>query len=76
MSKIAGAYLICPQCRKISVCPCSTCRKLRKQANITEYKEHQWTEDGEQVICPYCGFAGHIDYWCSWAERNNKKIHM
>ena len=76
MSKIAGAYLVCPHCHKISVCPCPACRKLREIEDISEFKEHTWDENGEIVECPYCGFKGHIDYWCSWAEENNKNFHI
>ncbi len=61
-TKIAGSYLICPNCGKVVVCPCESCRNTRKTHNIAKFKEFEWI-NGELVKCPYCGFTAHIDYW-------------
>ena len=60
--KIHGGYLICPNCGRISVCPCKACKTARKTYNITKFKEFEWV-NGELVKCPHCGFTAHIDYW-------------
>ena len=63
--KIAGAYLVCPECHKISVCSCNACRRARESEGITEFKEH--TVDKYDIVkCPYCGFEAHMDYWCDY----------
>ena len=25
-----------------------------------------WTDDGEGLICPYCGFSASMDFWFVW----------
>ncbi len=61
-TKMAGGYLTCPNCGRVSVCPCESCRNQRRVYNVTKFKEFEWI-DGEFVKCPYCGFKEHIDYW-------------
>ena len=76
MKYIVGGFLTCPECGKISVCPCKTCKGLREKENITEFREYQRDADGETVICPYCGFKENLTYWYSQAERNNKNFYI
>ena len=64
MTTMVGGYLTCPECHRVSVCPCESCRNLRERAGIVDFKEFIWDVDGETVICPYCGFKANINYWC------------
>jgi len=61
-SKLYGAWLVCPNCGRINVCSCKSCRNDRKQYNVKGFKEYKW-QNNDFIKCGYCGFEAHVDYW-------------
>lgn len=42
----------CPGCKEFNACNCETCSKSE-----SKHKRISWTEDGETLICGYCGIT-------------------
>ena len=56
----------CPKCRRVQIPPhcgnadCNHCNDYEPRGNK---KRQTWTEDGNHIACPYCGFVADAGYW-------------
>lgn len=58
--------LTCPKCRRVQYPPhCGNKGCVHCEENIPPRgkKRQTWTEDGNGISCPYCGFTAEGSYW-------------
>lgn len=46
----------CPKCEKLTSCNCTSCRSKK-----TQIRRITWNENGETMICHYCGHEFNTD---------------
>jgi NMD protein affecting ribosome stability and mRNA decay len=65
--------LVCPKCGYPHCCGCSEWCKKQIPEGI---KPYTWTDDGDAMICPNCGFIGSSDFWLDEELRQLANAHV
>lgn len=60
----------CPKCNYPMHCGCNKFCLSKIPEGI---KPYSWTDDGECIVCPNCGFTAHADFWLSMEEKEFRR---
>lgn len=55
----------CPKCKRTLNCPCRPCKERRRGRGQTgvDFPEYIWSDGGETITCPFCGYSDAADKW-------------